>query len=330
MLIGQLMVAVDNRTGQPLAPMFDALGVRVFMSVKAGNRGRLGAHGFGPGTSFGSTQDQSHFSPCRIGPASVGVVSGNRHVPTHQSGGVRGAADAGARVPGVHGEVMVVLAPGHEDRAGVVVLGDAELEVIEIGLRVGELGSLQVDVTDVHRCRRSILDRILLGQDGAERQGKTDHLDLVALPGPLVLGLVPGEFDAVSVGVCQIDGPAHGVVCCSVEVQSRHGEHTAQGELPLQQVGKEKRDMEQARSAAGGSRCVLVLQKGDQHGLADGMHEIDGASLSGAGIGDQAQQVGVEGPQRLGIAGAENDPPDDGVGGGGIRNGGGGVHGRKG
>lgn len=76
---------------------------------------------------------------------------------------------------------------------------------------------------------REIRSGFGLSQEVSEVEGARDHGEFASRCfGPLGLGFVPVEFDAVLVGVAKVESLAHAVVGCAVE-WNLGGQETAEG-----------------------------------------------------------------------------------------------------
>ena len=127
--------------------------------------------------------------------------------------------------------------------------------------------------------------------------------------GPFGGGAVAVEFDAVLVGVAQIEGFAHAVVGRAFE-RDAGGDEAAQGVGERGAVGIKNRGVVEAGGAGGGrgaaaafpgveADVVMVTAGGDERGLrAEALHEFE------------AEHVAVEGERAVEVGDLEVDVAD--------------------
>jgi hypothetical protein len=116
---------------------------------------------------------------------------------------------------------MVIAAGGDEQGARISADHHLEAEHAAVeGLGLGQLGDLEVGVTDAGAVRRDGLTLGLfaeLAQEVAQVQRQGGHLQLAVLYPPVVVGAVAVDLDSVAVRVRQIQRLADQVVGGSVQ-----------------------------------------------------------------------------------------------------------------
>ena len=140
--------------------------------------------------------------------------------------GMGRSGDVGACAPGIGGEMMVVAIGGEENRAGIFAGDDGEMQMG--GGEVfggGERGDAQMDVAEGGAGWEA--GRAFVGSGGEETRDVERAGEHGQLPGalrPLGARSVGVEFEAVVIGIGEVDGFAHTVIGQALEFGPLGGE----------------------------------------------------------------------------------------------------------
>ena len=205
--------------------------------------------------------------------------------------------------------MVVVVARGHEQRAGISAHGHVESGRPGVEALGGvEVRDVEVDVADGRPLGHPARAVLLLGQQVGEVEGERVHLQLPIGVGPLRARPVAVDLDPVALGIAQVQGLADEVIGGAREPPVG-GRDAAQRVGQRRAVGHQDRKMEEAGRPGGAGGRVGCRDELDQ-GLGTGAQACE---VRASFQRPQAKHALVERGGALEVRDVEADGADPGI-----------------